>query len=105
MIGELAEGVCLEIGDEVGRIGCIVIWGAFLLATFSWFANVVTVMVFCNYGVFCDNLIFDDDVHRSRTFFLKSRHKLGHLVAGKDPLLHRDQPVPSFVISSMVMML
>ena len=51
MIGELAQSVCLEIGDKVGRIGCIVIWGAFLPATFSWFANVVAVMVFCNYGI------------------------------------------------------
>ena len=41
MIGELTESVCLEIGDEVGWLGCVVIWRPLPLATFSWFANAV----------------------------------------------------------------
>ena len=46
MIGELAESVCLEIGDKAGRVGFIVIWRACLLATFLWSAYVVVVVVF-----------------------------------------------------------
>ena len=57
MNGELAESVCLEIGDKAGRVGCIVIWRACLLATFLSSAYVVVVVVFYNHGVFCGNLI------------------------------------------------
>ena len=68
-----------------------------LLMLLRWWSFVIM--------VFFVTIWYDDDVHRSRTFLLKSRHKLGHLVAGKDALLNRNQPVPSFVVMMSVMMM
>ena len=40
-----------------GGLAVLLFGDLFYLQHFTWFANAAAVMVFCNYGVFCDNLI------------------------------------------------